>query len=306
MNLAKDHDQAAFMFDGLPPALRVATLSRWDYVHAGGEALNREAYGDAIADHFDRYFRESVEKRWFPDYSRTPWKMGFYMGSNAANWRASGKRWRNEAFEQLEHVVTAATDMSVTAMYSDYVLPIAHHYERQDMVLWQWTPYVQVLDAAVPPLGEAVDDFELFMRLSKAISERAEARNIAPVEDNFYGMPVTRDFRQFHAMFTKGGAYTKMRDALDFQLALNEGLPKESFDTLARNGCTRVNDSKELVYGANSPYRNTISRSVTDKKPYHTLRPVSVPLVVSISARSPWLGAALHHRLPVTGSRARP
>ncbi|MFQ5633956.1 MAG: molybdopterin-dependent oxidoreductase [Gammaproteobacteria bacterium] len=267
MNLAKDGDQAAFWFDGLPPALRVATLSRWDYVHADGAALNREAYGDAIADHFDKYFQQSVRNRWFPDYSRTPWKMGFYMGSNAANWRASGQRWRKEAFEKLDHIVTCATDMGVTAMYSDYVLPVAHHYERQDLVLWQWTPYVQVLDAAVPPLGESVDDFDLFVRLSKAISERAEARDIAPIEDRFFGMPITRDFRQFHTMFTKGGAYASMRDALDFQLAVNPGLPKESFDTLARNGLTRVPDSDGIVYGPGSPYRDTM----TGKKPYHTL-----------------------------------
>ncbi len=271
MNLAKDQDQAAFWFDGLPPTLRVATLSRWDYVHADGKELNRQVYGDQVAEHFDRYFQESVKKRWFPDYSKTPWKMGFYMGSNAANWRASGKRWRKEAFEKLETIVTCATDMGVTSMYSDYVLPIAHHYERQDIVLWQWTPYLQVLDAAVPPLGEAVDDFELFVRLSKAISDRASARGIAPMQDNYFGMPVTRDFTQFHTMFTKNGAYTSMRDALDFQLQVNPNLPKESFDTLAKNGLTRVPDSDGLVYGPNSPYRDTMSRSVVDKKPYHTL-----------------------------------
>ncbi len=271
MNLAKDQDQAAFWFDGLPPTLRVATLSRWDYVHAGGEALNREVYGDAVADHFDRYFKQSVENRWFPDYSRTPWKMGFYMGSNAANWRASGKRWRQEAFEQLETIVSCATDMGVTSMYSDYVLPVAHHYERQDIMMWQWTPYLQVLDAAVPPLGEAVDDFEVFNRLAQAISERAQARGIAPIDDNYFGMPVKRDFTQFHTMFTKNGAYTSMRDALDFQLAVNPGFPKESFDKLASNGITRVPDSDGLIYGPASPYRDTMIRSVNDKKPYHTL-----------------------------------
>jgi len=271
MNLAKDQDQAAFWFDGLPPTMRVATLSRWDYTHAGGEAMNREGYGDAVADHFQKYFQASIENRWFPDYGGTPWKMGFYLGSNAANWRASGQRWRREAFEKLDHIVACATDMGVTAMYADYVLPVAHHYERQDIVLWQWTPYLQVLDAAVPPLGESVDDFELFRRLAKAISERAVARDMTPIEDNYFGMPVKRDFRQFYEMFTKGGAYTSMRDALDFQLAVNPNLPKASFDTVAKNGLTRVPDSDGLVYGPDSPYRDTMTRSVIDKKPYHTL-----------------------------------
>jgi DMSO reductase family type II enzyme molybdopterin subunit len=271
MNLSKLDDVFAFTFDGLPPTLRAATLSRWDYTHADGKAINQEAYGEEVADHFDKYFQESVEKGWFPDYGRTPWKMGFYVGTNAANWRASGKRWREESFEQLDHIVACVPDMGVTAMYADYVLPVAHHYERQDLVLWSWTPYLQVLDAAVPPLGESVDDFELFKRLAKAISERAQVRGVKPIEDNYMGMPVQRDFTQFYSLFTKDGAYTSMRDALDFQIAVNPGLPKESFDTLAKNGITRVPDSEGVLFGPGSPYADTLNRSVNEKKPYHTL-----------------------------------
>jgi DMSO reductase family type II enzyme molybdopterin subunit len=271
MNLAPGADQAAFWFDGVPPGMRGTTLSRWDYTHADGQTLNREVYGEQVADHFDRYYQESVNKGWFPDYSHVPWKMGFYMGTNAANWRASGKRWREEAFEQLDHIVACGTDMGVTPMYADYVLPVAHHYERQDLVLWPWTPYLQVLDAAVPPLGESVDDFEVFKRLAEAISERAQARGVKPIEDNLSGMPVKRDLTRFYRLFTKDGAYTSTRDALDFMLAVNPGLPKESFDTLAQNGITRVPDSDGVIFGPGSPYSTALIRSVKDKKPYHTL-----------------------------------
>ncbi len=83
-------------------------------------------------------------------------------------------------------------DMSATAMYSDYVLPIASHYERKDFMLESRTPYAQVLDEAVPPLGESVDDFTAYQRLVEAISRRATERGIAPVEDNFFGMPIVR------------------------------------------------------------------------------------------------------------------
>ncbi|UCG71451.1 MAG: molybdopterin-dependent oxidoreductase [Chromatiales bacterium] len=270
MNMARADDQMAFVFDGLPPGLRASTLARWDYTHADGKALNREAYGESLADHFDRYFQQSVQSGWFPDYGRAPWKMGFYIGTNAANWRASGKRWREQSFEQLDHIVACAPDMGVTAMYADYVLPVAHHYERQDLVLWPWTPYLQVLDAAVPPLGEAVDDFELYKRLAKAISDRAKARGVQPIPDNAMGVPIQRDFRQLHDLFTKNGAYQTTRDALDFQLAVNPGLPKESFDTLAKNGITRMPGSKDVMWGEGSAYVNTLMRSVNEKKPYHT------------------------------------
>ena len=51
---------------------------------------------------------------------------------------------------ELETIVTLTPDMSATAMYSDYVLPIASHYERKDFMLESRTPYIQVLDEAVP------------------------------------------------------------------------------------------------------------------------------------------------------------
>ena len=270
MNLAPGDDQAAFWFDGVPPAIRFTTLSRWDYTHANGEKLNREIYGDELADQYHDFYQQSVEKGWFPDYTQVPWKMGFYMGTNAANWRASGKHWRTEAFEELDHIVACTPDMGVTPLYADYVLPIAHHYERQDLVLWPWTPYLQILDAAVPPLGESVDDFELFHRLAKAISERAQARGVQPVEDNYFGMPVQRDLTQFYSLFTKDGTYTSMRDALDFMIAANPGLPKESFDTLAQNGITRLPGSEGVIYDTDSPYSTALVRSTRDKKPYHT------------------------------------
>ena len=40
------------------------------------------------------------------------------------------------------------------------------------------------------------------------------------------GVPIQRDFKQFYSLFTKDGAYTKTRDALDFQLAVNPGCRK--------------------------------------------------------------------------------
>ncbi len=47
-------------------------------------------------------------------------------------------------------MVSMTPDMSATAMYSDIVLPVAHHYELRDMTMEGRTPYVQVIDAAVP------------------------------------------------------------------------------------------------------------------------------------------------------------
>lgn len=149
-SLGDTGSQIAFMLAGLVPTLRVATLARWDYVHSDGKALNEKIYGQAVADKVDHYFQESARSGAWPDYAATPWKMGIFAGSNTANWRSGGGRWRETTFEKLGCIVTMAPDMGITALYSDFVLPIAHHYERQDYMLEARTPYVQVLDAAVP------------------------------------------------------------------------------------------------------------------------------------------------------------
>ena len=126
--------QFAFMLAGLPADRRITTMVRWDYAHGNMKALTEQVYGKALADSIEASVQKSVQNGW-PDYSQVPWRMGIYAGTNAANWRPAGKHWRENAFEQLGTIVSMTPDMGVTSMYADYVLPIAHHYERQDYML---------------------------------------------------------------------------------------------------------------------------------------------------------------------------
>ena len=271
-NMPKEEDQFAFMFSGLPPTLRVATMARWDYAKADLKEFNAEIYGDDIATGIDAAYQQSIQNRWHPDYGTVPWKMAFYFGSNAANWRSSGQRWREEAFGKLESIVVATPDMSVTAMHADYVLPVAHHYERHDFMLEPRTPYAQVLDAAVPPLGEAKDDFAIFHLISKAISERATARSAPPIEDNYLGiMPVTRDLTKYHELFTMGGKVNTNKDVANFLLQINDHIPVDNFDELARQGVVRNKDTDSTIYGPESPYGSVMYEAWATKKPYPTL-----------------------------------
>ncbi len=272
-NMPKEEDQFAFMFSGLPPTLRVATMARWDYAKANLKDFNAEIYGEDIAAEVDAAYQASLQNRWHPDYGTVPWKMGMYFGSNAANWRSAGKRWREEAFGKLETIVVATPDMSVTAMYADYVLPVAHHYERHDFMLEPRTPYAQVLDMAVPPLGEALDDFAIYEKLAATISRRAQERKAPPVEDNYMGfMPVTRDLTKYHELFTMGGQITTNKDVCDFLLRINHHVPVENFDELARQGIVRNVDTEDsVIYGEDSPYGSVMLQAWASKKPYPTL-----------------------------------
>jgi DMSO reductase family type II enzyme molybdopterin subunit len=270
-NLGRTDSQLEFMLSGHPPTFRVATASRWDYVHADGRGLNEQVYGAELAARVDRDFNEATASGAWPDYGATPWKMAIYAGSNAGNWRSAGGRWREKGLEQVETIVALAPDMGVTAMYADYVLPIAHHYERQDYMLEARTPYVQVLDIAVPPLGESVDDWRAFERLSQAISRRAVERKVGPAQDEFFGTPVPRDFSRYHEQYTMGGKITDTRDVIQFLIDRDVGVPKVPFAEMAAKGIMRNDDTDRVVYGPQAPYGSVMLRAVEKREPYPTL-----------------------------------
>ncbi|MBT7752949.1 MAG: molybdopterin-dependent oxidoreductase [Gammaproteobacteria bacterium] len=270
-NLAKDDAVFPFAMKNPAAAFRVATLSRWDYVHANMKEFNEDIYGKELAGEMDDYFNQSVKNGWFPDYSKVPWKMGIFSGTNAAAWRSSGKRWRETAFGKLDTIVTFATDMGTTAMYSDYVLPIAHHYEKHDFHLEPRTPFMQVIDKAVEPLGECIDDWAAYEKLTKAIAQRAKERNLQPIDDNVIGVPIKRDFKKYHDDYTDNGAITSVKEVIQFLLNNTSGIQNVSYDELAEKGFIRNKGSETTMHSKESPYYSDIFDSVNEKIGYKTL-----------------------------------
>ncbi len=254
----------------LPPPTRFAGAANWDYQHADLAKLNAEVYGQELADEVDEHYQQAIQNGWIPDYKQKPWKMAFYAGCNAANWRSSGKRWRETGFAALETIVAATTDMNITALHSDYILPIAHHYERQDMIYEGRQPYVQVIDAAVPALGESVDDWTMLKRICEAISRRATERNIEPINYEHF-ISTTRDLKQCADLFTHQGTLNTVKDLLQFLINTSSGIPKISFDELAAKGIARVDNSENVMFGEKSPYDARLKGNYEKKHKYNTL-----------------------------------
>jgi len=271
-NSPKLRGMMAYVFADVGPAFRMVSATTWDYEHGEMKELNEQVYGSELAEEVDSYYQKSIDEKWFPSYGEKGWKMGIFAGNNGANWRASANRWREVGFGQLETIVALVPDMGMTAHYADYVLPIAHHYERADMMLQSRIPYVQVLDAAVPPLGESVDDWTANERLAAAISRRAVARGIRPIRDDVEGRTVRRDFTKYHQLYTMDGEVGSVKDVVQYLINTTPGVPKMSFDELAARGIVRVDDSGETTWdGEGAPYHSEIARSVRDKRPYETL-----------------------------------
>jgi DMSO reductase family type II enzyme molybdopterin subunit len=251
--------------------LKVAAISVWDYAHGDGRELNESAYGSELANHFDKHYREAIGNKWLPDYARTPWKMAFMVGHNPANWRASGTRWRHNVFEKLDCIVAMVPDMGVSAMYADYVLPISHHYERHDITMEGRTPYLQVLDQAVPPLGQSVDDYTALVRLAEAISRQAKRSGLAPIADTMFGQPIQHDYTRLHDLMTLNGKIRDNRDIVQMLLDNSSGVPKVSYAELAEKGFIRVEDSAGTQFGPKAPFSYQTLASTRDKVPYETL-----------------------------------
>jgi DMSO reductase family type II enzyme molybdopterin subunit len=276
--LANGDGLMSFAFNGLGPRLNVVAISLWDYVHTDAEETNKKIYGETLANHIESHHRQAVENKWIPDHAQTPWKMGIMVGHNPANWRAAGMGWRQSAFEALDSIVAMTPHMSITAMYADYVLPVADHYEREDFTMEGRTPYVQVINKSVPPLGESMDDWAILARLSHTIAERARARGIGPVKGFAFGAPVEWDYTQLGTLFTTlqlpDGTTKKIsstRDAAEYIIENSSGMSNVTFDKLAEKGFIRVDDSAGTQFGKDSNYSYYVLASTKDKKPYNTL-----------------------------------
>ena len=270
-NMPRPDGMQKYFFDGLGPRLRVAALSTWDYAKTDNRQLNASIYGEELADHIDSHYREAIERKWMPDYGEKPWNMAIMAGHNPVSWRASGQRWHETALSKVKTLVTITPDMSATAMYSDYVLPAAHHYEIQDMTMEGRTPYVSVLDAAVEPLGDSKPDWIIQKELLEKISELAVDRGIEPIQDSMFGRPIERDYTQAGQLFTLNGRFKEPRDVVEFIFENTPGLPKITWEEFAEAGIVRSEDSEHVQFGPGAAFNYQTLASTRDKKPYKTL-----------------------------------
>ena len=272
-NAPKSRGLTSFAFAGIGPAMRLISSTTWDYDQAKLKELNTKIYGSKLANEYDEHYQYSVKQDWFPQYAKPgSWKMGIFAGENGANWRASGNNWRKEAFEKLETIVALVPDAGVTMFYADYVLPIAHHYERCDIMMQSRHPYIQILDQAVPPLGESVDDWEAFRRLAASLSERAKARAVPALHDAVDGRSYRRDYARTLDLYTMDGAIKSTRDVVQFIINTTPGIPKMSFAEFAAKGIVRVENSTSTDWShKDSAYHSDVTESVREKRPYETL-----------------------------------
>ena len=158
----------------------------WWYWQAGyKERWNVKEWGDeSLPRGFDEYFNEALAKGWWKGLDRprpeNPPRVFIECGGNTLRRTRGGKKaLLPTLWPKLRTIVTMDYRMSQTALYVDYFLPVAQHYEK--LGFGMPTPHVMNLtlaDKAADPPGEAKDEWTIFGELIEKIAEVAAARGL--------------------------------------------------------------------------------------------------------------------------------
>lgn len=168
-------------------------------------ALEREQQGFSPR-RLGAYYDEAQEKGWSPGLPRTgPPKVFFSGGANLLRRNNLPQYLKAHQLDQMELIVDINPKFTFTGMHSDYILPAAGWYEKPGIKYTvAHVPYLHYTDAAVPPLGESKDEYEIYWLLTREIERLAKERNL-PVFDGCGRGPI--DWKTLHQRYSNEGAF---------------------------------------------------------------------------------------------------
>ncbi len=249
------------------------------YQHGG----LKELYGSAkrwdpdLKREFAGYLQEAVGKGWQFVPKWAP-RIIFSVGGNMFRRVRSYHKLIEHMLPKLELLVTLDIRMSNTARYSDYVLPAAGYYEKDDLT-WSsaLAPFCHPTTRAIKPVGESKTDWEFHCLLLKKIQERARARGLTTYVDRSGGK---RRLDECYDDFTFQGRFTEdnPEDLLQEILAVSSNVNGKNWSELKEKGFERFTDvSLGPVYVGNAadikPDETIVANSwhVQKKMPWPTL-----------------------------------
>lgn len=174
----------------------------WQGLRADLVAEQRPLYPRTLDD----YDRESRARGWMPRVPReTPPRAWITGGNNVLRRTNLPQRMLTTMWPQLEIIVDINPKLTFTGMHADYLLPAAGYYEKPGIKYpIAYIPYLHYCDAAVPPLGDAKNEWEIYWRLSQEIERVARARKVPPLDACGKRMV---DLQQIHARYSFHGAF---------------------------------------------------------------------------------------------------
>ena len=194
----------------------------------------------------DSYMQEAVAKGWQAKPSARP-RIFFEAGGNVLRRFRAYDKVAERLLPSLDLMVTIDWRMSNTALHSDYVLPAAAWYEKDD-ITWATplSPFSQVVTRAAEPIAEAKPDWEIHCLILKTIQKRAAERGLKHFTDR-HGVERTFDV---YDEFTFGGRYTEdnVTDFLDLILSVSSNVGDVNWEAIKKKGFQRFTALGENDY----------------------------------------------------------
>lgn len=202
------------------------------------EDLDREQSGLYTRSLTD-YDAESREKGWMPRLPRTQPRGWVTGGNNVLRRTNMPQTMLEHMWPELELIVDVNPKLTFTGMHADYLLPAAGYYEKYGIKYTvAYVPYLHYCDAAVKPLGESKDEWEIFWILAQKVQGVAKRRN-TPELDGCGKLPV--DLQQIGDRYAFSGDYGPKDARLLTQRILDRGAATEGMtvDALEKTGIAR-------------------------------------------------------------------
>lgn len=144
--------------------------------------LNREQAG-LYPRPLSEYVDESTDKGWMPTPAPKNIKAWITGGNNVLRRTNLPQRMLENMWPNLDLIVDINPKLTFTGMHADYLLPAAGYYEKQCFKYTvAYIPYLHFCDAAVPPLGESKNEWEVYHMLADKIQQIARATDHKPVQ----------------------------------------------------------------------------------------------------------------------------
>jgi len=137
------------------------------------EDLDREQEG-LYPRPLTEYDREAREKNWMPRFPATKARAWVTGGNNVLRRSNLPQRSLEHLWPELELIVDVNPKFTFTGMHADYLLPAAGYYEKRGIkYAVAYIPYLHYCDAAVSPIGESKNEWEIFWRLAQEVQRVA-------------------------------------------------------------------------------------------------------------------------------------
>ena len=103
-----------------------------------------------------------------------PLKSLHVQASNPLSNQVDRNSWINEILPALDLVVVRDMVFTDTARYADYVLPVSHWYETEDLILYGAShPFLQYSPKVIEPQWESKTDTEIYRLMANAMGGKA-------------------------------------------------------------------------------------------------------------------------------------